>query len=110
LKSICKRYEYEFEGARDPLNEIVNTIFPRVEQIFLALPDDDSLKSAVLKAKIAKILYTSNQLSLCNRYKSEDGLTTLINFYTSNMRSHMDESLKSLTEDSNERDRRTKTP
>ena len=29
LKSICKRYEYEFNVKREPLNEIVDELFPR---------------------------------------------------------------------------------
>ncbi len=82
--------------------EIADHIFPRMEEIFGQIAADQSLKSAKLKAKIASILYISNQLSICTRYKTEDGINTLVNFYISNLTGELDGSLTSPTEETEE--------
>ena len=65
---MCRHFEYEFEEGRNPLNEIADNLFPRIEEIFSNLMANNSIQSTMIKNKIAKILYISNQLSLCNRY------------------------------------------
>lgn len=42
LKSVCKRYEYEFNKKRDPLNEIADILFPRLEEIANGVLNDNS--------------------------------------------------------------------
>ena len=42
LRSVCKRYEYEYEAKRNPLNEIIDTLFPKIEEIASQIQDNPS--------------------------------------------------------------------
>jgi hypothetical protein len=80
LKSVCKRYEYEFKAKRDPLNEIVDELFPRLEEIASNSLSDNSDQGCRLKNLIGQCFYIANQLILCNRYISHDALDSLVTF------------------------------
>lgn len=49
LKSICKRYEYEFNTKREPLHEIADILFPRLEKITTEIEADNSDNGCRLK-------------------------------------------------------------
>ena len=42
LLSVCKRYEFEHDKGRDALNEIVDTLFPKIEEIALQVKENTS--------------------------------------------------------------------
>lgn len=65
LKSVCRRYEYEFKSKREPLNEIANELFPRLETIANDTLNDNSDNGCRLKNTIGQWFYISNQLILC---------------------------------------------
>jgi len=98
LKSICKRYEYEFNTKRDPLDEIVDELFPRCEEIANEVISDCSDQGCRLKNVIGQCFYISNQLSLCNRYKSTETLDSLVAFFKTCLEADIDTSLTSKTE------------
>jgi len=49
LKSVCKRYEYEFNVKREPLNEIADELFPRCEEIVNEVLSDNTNQGCRLK-------------------------------------------------------------
>lgn len=46
LKYACKRFEFEFDSGRDPLNEIVDNIFPLIEALYGKIETDYSIQAA----------------------------------------------------------------
>jgi hypothetical protein len=61
LKEIVHKFEYEFSEHRLPLQEIVNKLFPRIEEIFTNLIEintDDAIKA---KNIILQTFYLANQ-------------------------------------------------
>ena len=85
-------------------------MFPLIEKLYEWIADDNSVEAANIKSKICVIFYVSNQINICARYNSPEGLNTLINFYLSNLTAPIDDHLTSLTEDLNEIEKWWKNP
>jgi importin-7 len=98
LKSIWKRYEYEFNVKREPLNEIVDELFPRCEEIVNDVLADNGDDGCRLKNVIGQWFYIANQLQLCNRYKTSEALDSLVQFFKTWLESEIDEHLTTKTE------------
>ena len=104
LKSVCKRYEYEFNTKREPLNEIADELFPRCEEIVNEVLSDNSDQGCRLKNVIGQWLYISNQLNLCTRYRTPESLDALIAFFKTWLEADIDEALTTKTESIDEID------
>ena len=64
-----KRFEYELDEGRKPLFEIVDLIFPRVEELLaLILPNHANEQAAKSLCKLADAFYRANQLNLAPAY------------------------------------------
>ena len=64
-----KRYEYELEGGRQPLFDLVEMVFGRVEELIeLLLPSMGDERSALALYKLADAFYRANQLNLAPTY------------------------------------------
>lgn len=94
---------------RDPLNEIVDELFPRCEEIANAVVEDNSDQGCRLKNVIGQCFYTANQLSLCNRYKEPKAMDSLILFFKTCLESEIDESLTTKTDNTEVIDERDKS-
>lgn len=68
LKHVCKKYEFEWEEGRVPLNEIVDNIFPTLETLYTNIEAESSYQAIKIKSIISTIFYISNQLFISNRY------------------------------------------
>jgi hypothetical protein len=99
LKSVCKRYEFEYGVGRKPLEEIVNALFPRLEEIVGQVQENISYIAFDIKHRIAELLFVVNQINVAERYSTKEGFQTLINFYQYALECTIDESLISKTED-----------
>ncbi|CAI2372071.1 unnamed protein product [Moneuplotes crassus] len=100
LGSVCRRYEHEYDKARDPLNEIVNTLFPKLEEIFGKIQDNSSAVANLIKFKIAELFYLTNHLEICKRYHGQEEFAKLMNFFKFIIEGNIDESLVTKTDDS----------
>lgn len=99
LKSVCKRYEYEQLVGRNPLNEIVNNLFPRLESLVGQIQENTSHEAFDIKFRVAELLYIVNQIDICERYNNQEGFEKLMSFYQYALECHIDESLVSKTDD-----------
>lgn len=99
LKSICKRYEFEYGTNRNPLEEIVENIFPRLEEIVSQIGENSTIEAFDTKWRIADLLFTVNQVNICSRYKNLEGLDKLVNFYKYALDCPISEDLIAKTED-----------
>lgn len=99
LKSICKRYEFEYGTGRNPLEEIVENIFPRLEEIVSQIEENNTIEAFDTKWRIADLLFTVNQVNICSRYKNMEGLDKLVNFYKYALDCPISEDLIVKTED-----------
>jgi importin-7 len=99
LKSVCKRYEFEYGVGRKPLDEIVNALFPRLEEIVGQVQENTSYVAFDIKHRIAELLFVVNQINVTERYSSKEGFQTLINFYQYALECTIDEGLISKTDD-----------
>ena len=99
LKSICKRYEFEYGKGRGPLEDIVENIFPRLEEIVSQIDDNSTIEAFDTKWRIADLLYTVNQVNICSRYKNLEGLDKLVNFYKYALDCPIGDDLVDKTED-----------
>lgn len=99
LKSVCKRYEYEYGVGRKPLDEIVDNLFPRLEELVGLVQENNSLEAFDIKYRIAELLYVVNQINICDRYRSQEGFGKLMNFYQYALECNIDENLLTKTED-----------
>lgn len=99
LKSVSKRFEFEYGVGRKPLEDVVNYLFPRIEAIVGMIQDNTSFEAYTIKYKIADILYVVNQINICDRYRSAEGFEKLMNFYQYSLECPIDDSLISKTED-----------
>jgi hypothetical protein len=68
LKYLCKKYEFEWDECRAPLNEVVDNIFPIIEELYSKIEGDYSFQAVKIKNIISTIFYVSNQLFISNRY------------------------------------------
>lgn len=109
LKSVCKRYEYEFNLKREPLNEIVDELFPKCEEIANSVLSDNSDQGCRLKNVIGQWFYIANQLFLTNRYKTPESLESLIAFSKTWLEAEIDENLTTKTDDIETINQRWKT-
>lgn len=109
LKSIWKRYEYEFDAKREPLNEIADILFPRLEAITTEIEGDNSDQGSRLKNLIGHWFYISNQISLCKRYLDPSMLDFIVKFNTSALEAEIDSSLTQPTESIEEIDHRAES-
>ena len=78
-----KRYEYELEGGRKPLFELVELVFGRVEDLIeLLLPSIGEERSALALYKLADAFYRANQLNLAPTYlNSVERLDRIMNCF-----------------------------
>ena len=81
LKPICRIYEFEYKIKRKQLEEIVDNIFPRLEEIISQIEQNTSVKAFDIKYRIADLLYIVNQISMWKRYRDKEGFERLIEFY-----------------------------
>ena len=102
LKSIIKRYEFEHDKGREPLDGIVNDLFPRLEQFVELLQNNDSSLAFDIRYRVADLMYRANNISMSQRYNSKEGLERLMNFYKYAIDLPISESLTTPTENSNE--------
>lgn len=81
LKEVVHKFEYEFKERREPLQQIVNKIFPRLEQILEGLIEVETEDAVKAKNIIAQTIYLANQVKLSRRYhnaKQFDALIALV--------------------------------
>jgi hypothetical protein len=99
LKSVCKRFEFEYDVGRIPLEKIVHNIFPRIEEIVGQIEANETLQAFDIKYRIADILYTVNQINIWERYKTVEGFEKLMEFYKFGLEWAIDPELLEKTED-----------
>ncbi|CAI2377678.1 unnamed protein product [Moneuplotes crassus] len=103
------KYEYEFDVKREPLNEIADILFPRLEAITTEICGDNSGQGSRLKILIGHCFYISNQISLCKRYLDPSMLDFIVKFNTSALEAEIDNSLTQPTESIEEIDHRAES-
>ena len=79
LKEVVHRFEFEFKERREPLQEIVNNLFPRLELIFGSLIDIDTEDAVRAKYIIMQTFHLANQVRITNRYQDHKTFDTFIN-------------------------------
>ena len=97
LKEVTKRFEYEFNTKREPLNEIADNLFPTVEKILESVIENYSDDATKVKHVIMKTLFFANQAKICHRYIKN--FEVFMNIIYQVLMSTMPEELKQLTED-----------
>lgn len=102
LKSICKRFEFEYDIGRAPLDTIVNNLFPRLEQIVELLSEINNSTSFEIRYRIADLLYRANNISMSSRYNTPEGFDKLVGFYKYALELPIDDSYTKPTEDTDE--------
>ena len=102
LKSIIKRYEFEHDKGRESLDSLVNNMFPRLEQLVELLQNNDSSLSFEIRYRVADFIYRSSNITISQRYYSDDGLEKLMNFYKFALDLPINESLTTPTDESDE--------
>lgn len=108
LKYVCKKYEFEWDEGRAPLNEIVDNIFPILEELYSNIESESSYQAIKIKSIISTIFYISNQLFISNRYQSVDGLNILLQFFLRNIEAPIEPSLTTFIDDPDEIEKRSK--
>ena len=64
LKNIISKYEYEIDEGKDPVNRLVESIFPTLENLIVFLWENDSPESHSLLIEMLRIFYLTNQLQI----------------------------------------------
>ena len=99
LKEVVHRFEFEFKERREPLQEIVDNLFPRIELIFNTLIDintDDAVKA---KNIIMQTFHLANQVKITNRYHNNKVFDSFINTIVKVLTQGLPEEYTELTND-----------
>lgn len=83
LKEVVHKFEYEFQDNRKPLHEIVNKLFPRIEEIFTNLAEVHTEDAMRAKNIIMETFYLANQVKISNRYLKPSQFDALVNLVMS---------------------------
>lgn len=81
LKAICKKFEFELEGDRDPLVNIVNDCFGVLGQLVNTLINSEQHLAYVILLQICKVFFISNQLRMCPSLMNELALDPWVEFF-----------------------------
>lgn len=99
LKEIVHKFEFEFKERRKPLQELVDSIFPRIEEILLNLLEVDSEDAVRAKHIIIETFYLANQVKLCNRYHDTKKFDALMNLIVKLLTQELPSEFTQQTED-----------
>jgi importin-7 len=99
LKEIVHKFEFEFKERRKPLQELVDNIFPRIEEILLSLIEADSEDAVRAKNIITETFYLANQVKLCNRYHNIDKFDSLMGLIIKALTQELPSGFTQQTED-----------
>lgn len=110
LKSLIARFEFEFEERRGDLHLIADDVFPKLEEMYQMLIENQTEVALRIKNKIMRVLYMCNQLILCKRYRDIDNLEILLSMMYSEYEQQIDPELIKKCDDPDVIVQRAKNP
>ena len=102
LKEVIHRFEFEFRENRLPLQEIVNTLFPRIEEILVNLLENNSELAIKAKNIIMETLFLANNSRITDRYHSIENFSNLTKIIIKGFTQELPEEYTNWTENTTE--------
>jgi len=109
LKEVVHKFEFEFKDRRTPLQEIVDNLFPKIEDILTNLIEihaDDAVRA---KNIVIETFFLANNVKLCNRYKEPAKFDALINLVSNVFTQELPAELTQHTEEVDQIEKLTKS-
>ena len=64
LRKLVKRYEYKQKDARQPLNDLIQTSFPYLQQLMTLILQQNSIEAASVMRLCLKIFFSATMYTL----------------------------------------------
>ena len=109
LKEVVRRFEYEFRENRLPLQEIGEKLFPRIEQIFVSLLENNSESAMKAKNIIIETFYLANNARILTRYHNIENFDNLVSIIMKGFTQELPQEFTKFTEEISEVEKLTKS-